>query len=119
MSQRKYIKNWSYRQVTAATENSLRIEMELAGAERDGKLRYIHECRASGVLAAWNMLTMGWQQAGDARRLEAMARTPLPIPVEFSADCHVCLQVLDTRTAVPLEQRGQGRLYRHVGCQLK
>lgn len=85
MSQRKYIKTWSYRQVTVAAENSLRIEMDLAGKYEEGSiLRYVHECRAAGILAAWSALTMGWQQPADARRLEHMARISAAKPCQLS-----------------------------------
>jgi hypothetical protein len=122
---RKRIKVWSYNQITTAVEESIRVEMELAAETADPRMRHIYEVRAAGALGAWRKLTMGWQQHGDSRRLEGLTRLPETaavlakmVPVEYSADCYVCRQTLDTRFAVPLERRGEGQLYRHGDCHL-
>lgn len=74
------VKTWSYRQITAAAEVSIRISTDLAreAQTRHPELAQAHLLHARGVLFGWENLVMGWIKPGDRERLEALLRvTPV------------------------------------------
>ena len=61
-------RTWTYEEITAQTEVRIKGLMKLAvGDGHSG-----HADWAFGVFLAWNTLTYGWQEDGDAKRLEAL-----------------------------------------------
>ena len=67
-------KCWTYNQVTAAAEDSIKSSMGLAS--RDEESRRTFESFAYGAYSFWSNLTMGWQKEGDDERLRALTERP-------------------------------------------
>lgn len=73
----KNTKTWSYAAVTKKAEEkivSLMSQSRVMAKHPDEArvFRYF----AYGVFLAWNDLTMGWQDAGDSEKMEALTRKP-------------------------------------------
>lgn len=60
-------RTWTYEEITAQTEVRIKGLMERAVGGDSG-----HADWAFGVFLAWDTLTCGWQEDGDAKRLEAL-----------------------------------------------
>jgi hypothetical protein len=65
-------KHWTYAEITEATEQQIKMSMELAvDSSKDAAQCY--RMMASGCYFAWAAITSGYQKPGDAKRLSAMS----------------------------------------------
>ena len=68
-------KVWDYATLTAKAEEEIRRSLEFAGRYPGNSFEHAHRISiACGVFGLWNNLTCGWQEQGDAARLELLAR---------------------------------------------
>ena len=68
-------KVWDYATLTAKAEEEIRRSLEFAGRYPGNSFEHDHRISiACGVFGLWNNLTCGWQEQGDAARLELLAR---------------------------------------------
>ena len=68
-------KTWDYATLTAKAEEEIRRSLEFAGRYPGNSFEHDHHISiACGVFGLWNNLTCGWQEQGDAARLELLAR---------------------------------------------
>ena len=84
MARRKrYEKTWSYRELTDQAEARIRSLMDPA---RETPLQLRREW-AYGVFLGWQVMTMGYIDAGDISRLEALVsieKPPATVPTEVN-----------------------------------
>lgn len=66
------MRQWSYRQVTAAAETEIRQLVEQSTAKDPAERQLVRQW-AYGVFLGWSSLTTGWQEVGDNERLKALA----------------------------------------------
>ena len=68
-------KAWTYTSMTVKAEEEIRRSLEFAGRYPGHSFESNHHISiACGVFWLWNSLTCGWQEQGDAARLELLAR---------------------------------------------
>ena len=68
-------KTWDYATLTAKAEEEIGRCLEFAGRYPGNSFEHDHHISiACGVFWLWNSLTCGWQEQGDAARLELLAR---------------------------------------------
>ena len=66
-------KRWTYNQITAHAEAELRHYDEMCRMTHvDKSARELYRDMAAGAFAFWRSLTIGWMNAGDIERLEAL-----------------------------------------------
>ena len=64
-----------YATLAAKAEEEIRRSLEFAGRYPGNSFEHDHHISiACGVFGLWNNLTCGWQEQGDAARLELLAR---------------------------------------------
>lgn len=64
-------RTWSYREITQQTEAS--ITSLLKEAKQEPEKKHISHIWAYGIYLGWSHLTLGYQDASDAARLEKLA----------------------------------------------
>lgn len=69
-------KMWSYKEITHETE--ARIISLLKEAKQAPENKHVAHIWAYGIYLGWSHLTMGYQDAHDAARLEALALGSFP-----------------------------------------
>jgi hypothetical protein len=70
-------KMWSYKEITQVAE--ARITALLKEAKQVPEKKHVAHIWAYGIYLGWDNLTMGYQEASDAARLEALALEPLGV----------------------------------------
>jgi hypothetical protein len=66
-------KSWTYEEITQATEDKIARLLRLA-AGKPSERAMIFKDWAYGAYLGWYHLTCGWQEEGDAERMEAIAK---------------------------------------------
>ena len=67
-------KKWTYAEITAHTEKSIKGFMETSLRKDDDFERRQYRNWAWGAYFSWYQLTSGWQNIGDKERLEDLTK---------------------------------------------
>jgi hypothetical protein len=65
-------KRWTYRQITDAAEEQIKLAIKEADENPD--LGYLYRQRANGAYELWFKLTQGWINDGDIGRLRDLMK---------------------------------------------
>ena len=64
--------SWSYKQVSESTANTIVSLLNQAKSDTDTHSRNLYRQWAYGAYLAWEHLTLGWRENGDAEKMKAL-----------------------------------------------
>lgn len=76
-------RTWTYEEITTTAERQISNNMRLSASSQAKGDEWAANHLANfawGVWHMWDVLTIGWQEPGDSKRLQAMTEREVQVP---------------------------------------